>query len=756
LKGLLQKAETVLKKQTPVAVTSGKSIISNDEQQEIVKEIDRITGHNRINVTPELFKITALKNGILFPILFNLAAVVILAGGIFATKIYFEIKDKEKFLASVEQQSAEGNLIKEIKKETEQKLAEKENEIQGIQANMQKIESERLSLEQNMNSKISERQTQLEAEMEAALAAEREKLLAQGISTEKVDEQIAAMKLEQSSIFDRELQNFREEAELQKIELESNLNQLQNEYNNKLVSVNEERARIETEAQNREAALTAQLEARTKELESEKTEAQLEIQRLTNERAQESLVENQIIVFYKSVEDQIKDGDMDNASVELKKLQNYLYDDSVINRTGISKRREIDLFVIDSLSKLIEASKIDPREEQDTMSLLDAAESLKEIQQIVKNADQQLAVGNMEMADIMYRNALEKIPEIKRSHNFFLDAIESELELGYEQLSDIQSRFDQLQKENSDRRAGVSSLIAAADRTYDSGNYRDAITTYKKAFEATGYENLDLAANKMLTSGNTLAVAPFKETVKKVTGDLNDLKDEQRTLESELDRFNQQLHGSEGNLTTLNEKLVTNQTELASLNDILESERTKVLSLNSDLEKQNNDISTYQQRIDEMQQELAKEREKVTSDQEDSKLIDREIAELTTLKSQLNRLNKSYTEFEMMAENLDDNIQGDAQTIESLYDFFEEDSVEDVMPGISEYLRSFSNVYINAGQEIGLYEAVSLLYDLNNLDNNSEKRQLLKDQKESYQDNEAMTEMINQIELSIGRGAENE
>ncbi|MDA3811362.1 MAG: hypothetical protein PF518_13645 [Spirochaetaceae bacterium] len=756
MKGLLQKAETVLKKQTPVAVTSGKSIISNDEQQEIVKEIDRITGHNRINVTPELFKITALKNGILFPILFNLAAVVILAGGIFATKIYFEIKDKEKFLASVEQQSAEGNLIKEIKKETEQKLAEKENEIQGIQANMQKIESERLSLEQNMNSKISERQTQLEAEMEAALAAEREKLLAQGISTEKVDEQIAAMKLEQSSIFDRELQNFREEAELQKIELESNLNQLQNEYNNKLVSVNEERARIETEAQNREAALTAQLEARTKELESEKTEAQLEIQRLTNERAQESLVENQIIGFYKSVEDQIKDGDMDNASVELKKLQNYLYDDSVINRTGISKRREIDLFVIDSLSKLIEASKIDPREEQDTMSLLDAAESLKEIQQIVKNADQQLAVGNMEMADIMYRNALEKIPEIKRSHNFFLDAIESELELGYEQLSDIQSRFDQLQKENSDRRAGVSSLIAAADRTYDSGNYRDAITTYKKAFEATGYENLDLAANKMLTSGNTLAVAPFKETVKKVTGDLNDLKDEQRTLESELDRFNQQLHGSEGNLTTLNEKLVTNQTELASLNDILESERTKVLSLNSDLEKQNNDISTYQQRIDEMQQELAKEREKVTSDQEDSKLIDREIAELTTLKSQLNRLNKSYTEFEMMAENLDDNIQGDAQTIESLYDFFEEDSVEDVMPGISEYLRSFSNVYINAGQEIGLYEAVSLLYDLNNLDNNSEKRQLLKDQKESYQDNEAMTEMINQIELSIGRGAENE
>ena len=756
MKGLLRAAEQVRKEPLPVVTPQSDSIISSEEQQDILKQIDKISGQSRIKVTPDLFKFTAMKKGILFPLMVNIVAISILGGGIFATKYYFDVKDQEMILASSEQQSAEGNLIKEIQKEAEQKLAEKETEILDIQANMQKIESERQALEMDMNSKISEREAQLQSEMEATLAAEREKLKSQGMSVSQIDQQIARLELEQSSVFEEELANFREEAELEKIELESSLNQLQNEYNSKLVSVNEERDRIESEAQNREAELTARMEAKTRELETEKTEAQQEIQRLTEEKEQESLVENQIIGFYKTVEDQIKEGELNRASVELKNLENYLYDESVINLTGITKRREVDLFVIDSLSKLIEATKINPQEELDAMSLIDAAERLKEIQQIVQNADQQLAVGNDEMADLMYRNALEKIPEINRSHRFFLDTMESELEIGYEQLLEIESRFDRLQKENRDRKSGVSSLLSDADRTYDSGNYREAIAAYKKAFEATGYDNLDIAATKMLTSGNSLAVAPFKETINEMTDDITSLEGEQKLLEQEISAFNMQVQGSEGDLNALNEQLNTNKTELASMNDKLESEKTQVVSLKDKLEKQTDKISTYEQRIEEMKQELESEKATVTSDQEESKLIDREIAQLTTLKAQLNRLNKSYSDFELMAENLEDNIQGDAQTIEALYDFFEEDSVEDVMPGIGEYLRSFSSVYITAGQEIGLYEAVSLLYDLNSLNNNREKQQLLKMQKEYYSDNEAMTEMISQIEQSIGQGENNE
>ena len=757
MKGLLIKAETIRTvEQAPVVKSD--SIISSEEQTEIITEIDRLTGQSRINVTPDLFKIKALKNGVIFPLLVNIVAIAILGGGIFATKYYFEIKDQEMVLATAEQQSAEGNLIKEIKKETDKKLAEKENEILGIQASMEQIESERLSLEQDMNSKISERETQLQIDMEAALAAEREKLQAQGISTDKIEEQIATLKLEQNSIFEQELESFREEAELEKIQLEDSLNQLQNEYNSKLFDVNEERARIEEEAQSREAELTERMETRTRELESEKTEAQLEIQRLTDQQDQENLVENQIIGFYKTIEDQIKEGELDNASLELNNLENYLYDESVINLTGITKRREIDLFVIDSLSKLIEASRIDPQEELDTMSLIDAAERLKEIQQIVSNADQQLAVGNDEMADLMYRNALEKIPEINKSHKYFINAMESELEIGYEQLSDIQNRFDQLQQDNLDRRVGVSNLLAAADRTFESGNYSDALESYRKAIEATGFENIDSAAENMLQSGNTLAIAPFKEKLSGMTDELATRTEELATFEEyrensklEMQSLENDLAYKDSEILSYSEKLTTNETELASYNDKLESEKTQVLSLKDQIDTQSEQIGTYEQRIEEMRVELENEKSKVSISEQDSQMIDREIAELTTLTSQLNRLNRSYTDFELMADKLENNIQGDAETVEALYSFFEEDAVEDIFPGIDEYLRSFSNVYITAGTEIGLYEGVSLLYDLNTMETNQEKIRLLRTKRDQYADNNAMIEMINQIEKAYGR-----
>ncbi|MBN2657749.1 MAG: hypothetical protein JXR86_11870, partial [Spirochaetales bacterium] len=732
--------------------------------------------------------------------------------GIFATKYYFERRDEQMLQASAEQQSAEGNLIKEIKKETEQRLAEKESEIRSIQENMKQIESERLSLEANMNSKISEREAQLQAEMEAVLAAEREKLQSRGMSVQQIDEQIEKLKMEQNNIFDQELAKYREEAQLEKIELEESLDQLQNEYNSKLSSINEERTRIEAEAKSREEELTARMEARTRELETERTEAQQELQALTEMKEQETLVENQIIGFYKNIENLMKVGKMDLASVELRNLQNYLYDDSVIGLDGIKKRREIDIFVIDSLSKLIEATKTNPQEELDTMSLIDAADRLKEIRQTVGNADQQMAVGNREMAELMYRNALEKIPEINRSHRFFLDAMEEELESGYAQLDEIQTRFDRLQEEKAAREKEVVDLLARADGVYKAGNYSQALETYKNAIEATGFDNMNVAAERLVSSGSALSVAPFKEKVAALTSQVENLNQEKAGLQdklagsdekisrlnsaitlkdteisglndqlltlnedleskdAQLSQFNRQLEGRSGDLATLNEELDTSLSEITSLTGELDSSKSEITSLSGELETSLTEISslndklaaeqtqvltlkekitTYEERIEDMRRQLEEEKSRVTTNQEDSRLIDKEMAELTTLKTQLNRLNRSYTDFELIAGNLERNLQGDASTIEALYDFFDEDAVEDVMPGIGEYLRSFSSVYINAGQEIGLYEAVSLLYDLNGISSISGRIRFLNDKKSEYSGNEAMIEIITQLQQSL-------
>ena len=329
----------------------------------------------------------------------------------------------------------------------------------------------------------------------------------------------------------------------------------------------------------------------------------------------------------------------------------------------------------------------------------------------------------------------------------------------------IQNKFDKLQEENQSRQDGVSSLINEADKTYEAGNFSEALEAYKKVFEATGIDDLDVAAGKMVQSGSNLAIAPFKETINGMTDELSTLQEERENYllnleamdrelslkDEDINKFNELLNSSEGDLSAINEKLASNEVELSDMTNQLEIEKNQVITLKSVLEDQTEEIATFDQRIEEMRLELESQRGQSTIDQKESQLIDREVAELTTLKAQLNRLNKSYTDFELMADNLEDNIQGDAATINALYEFFEEDPVEDVMPGISEYLRSFSNVYITAGTEIGLYEAVSLLYDLNSQNSNQDKVRLLRSKKVEYQNNDAMLEMIDQIEKAYRR-----
>ncbi|MBN2658298.1 MAG: hypothetical protein JXR86_14655, partial [Spirochaetales bacterium] len=66
MKSLLQAAESYREeKLPPVPAPRGDNIISAEEQQDIMQEIDRLSGQSRIKVTPDLFRITALKNGIL-------------------------------------------------------------------------------------------------------------------------------------------------------------------------------------------------------------------------------------------------------------------------------------------------------------------------------------------------------------------------------------------------------------------------------------------------------------------------------------------------------------------------------------------------------------------------------------------------------------------------------------------------------------------------------------------------------------------
>ncbi|MDR2467563.1 MAG: hypothetical protein LBD22_01220 [Spirochaetaceae bacterium] len=93
-----------------IDTTSG---ISAEEQREIIANIDAIAGATSIAAVPR--KIAARKRGVLFPLIINCAALVLLAGGVFLLWRFFKEDDTVIRMTGSSLDSAEGRLIEEIR-----------------------------------------------------------------------------------------------------------------------------------------------------------------------------------------------------------------------------------------------------------------------------------------------------------------------------------------------------------------------------------------------------------------------------------------------------------------------------------------------------------------------------------------------------------------------------------------------------------------------------------------------------------------
>nr|AGS54227.1 hypothetical protein [uncultured bacterium contig00113] len=185
--------------------------ISVDEQREILSKINRIAEKNRRSLSEGMTAgetiINAKKTGALFPLLFNFAAVFILVGGAFFLFSFNAKMDVQIREGSGGYTTADRALIGEIRKETAEKIAAKENEIAAILSRLNNIGEELDSL-YSSNQVLSQEQ----------LAAE-ERLLS-----------------------------------------------LQKNYRAELASSEEARARILEDSRSREAKMRSQLDTKTREL----------------------------------------------------------------------------------------------------------------------------------------------------------------------------------------------------------------------------------------------------------------------------------------------------------------------------------------------------------------------------------------------------------------------------------------------------------------------------------------------------------
>ncbi|MDR1059255.1 MAG: hypothetical protein LBL43_06865 [Treponema sp.] len=306
------------------------SEIGVEEQREILAGIESLTGHPMEETFGER-KIKARKNGILFPLLVNGGAVILLAAGFFILSFFHAQDDMDIRETAAALGITERKLIQEIRKETALRISQKEDEINGMMSRLAEVDAEYQELQASM---------------------EREDAL----NTRQNQENLAR------------LQN------------------LQEDYRNTLSGLRTERAQMVEESRTREAALRAQMEEKVAALTSEveATEAGLaasleELRSLQYNQDRVLMAENQMEGFYSTIQNSIRGGKFDEAEAAVRGAGEFLLAPSLQGIPAWETRKKAHRAALGSLETLLAAAAPGARpaaEAEEARALEEAADAV--------------------------------------------------------------------------------------------------------------------------------------------------------------------------------------------------------------------------------------------------------------------------------------------------------------------------------------------------------------------------------------------
>ena len=616
-------------------VLDEQSGISKEDQQEILEEIERVSEESRISVTPETMAIKAAKRGFVFPLLVNIFFILLLAGGGFTLYYFFQRGETVLMEEGSAIASAEGKLIEELKKESEAALQTKNRQINQIQSQLEDIDKQRLELQTNMDEKIATREAELRSTLDAELDAERERLRQQGISEEDIASRLNALETEKAAVFQQELDSFKRQAEEDRLQDEENLKALQDEYQQNLTQAEADRKRVREEAAAREAELRSQLDARTEELEQATLEAKAELNQLAAQAEKQTLAAGQLTGFYSRVKEDIQGGDFDGALESLDAIKEYLDDPSVATLPNMLQRRDIELFVVGSISSLVKGEM--QKTEVDTTSLIASADLLNNMKNRVIEGDELFLQGDIAAAEARYREALNLMPEINKAHSYFLARGDDAEQVRRQSLRDFLGRAEAAfgrgdytaaldnytkalaylpedaatvekmisQVRRSGYEMGIAELrrqdtshaagpLAAAEGLYNQQNYNGAILGY-----------IDLIAGYPNSSQVAAAVEGVNKSVE--------------ALEKEAE--------ARGTLATEGTAATALQDDIAELEKTLEEKNSEIKELQARLDAQSGDSSALEQSLEEKNQEIAALKAEIEKAKSDAGELQEELEE---------------------------------------------------------------------------------------------------------------------------------
>ena len=282
-----------------VVVFDSSSGISLEEQQEILDGINAMTAKNTL--ATQLPEAKAKKKGILFPVLVNVAAVLLLASGFFALSRFHFHEEQNIRQASATLGITERALIQEIRQETSRLVLEKESEINNVLLLLSAAIDEQMFLQDSF-----------------------------GVLTTAQQQRV------------------------------SDLVRIQEQYRSILSGLQDERVRLIEDSHAREIFIRSQAEQQARELAAgnEQQQAHLaaameDLRRLSAEQDLAARAESQMSAFYLLANGHIGDGRFDQASATLAAMREFLNAPSLAGNRTAQVMRPAHLAAISALEEAV-------------------------------------------------------------------------------------------------------------------------------------------------------------------------------------------------------------------------------------------------------------------------------------------------------------------------------------------------------------------------------------------------------------------
>ncbi len=206
-------------------------IISDDEREEILREIERSVHVARASLEPA--KKTG-GSGALLPIAVNAGALLLVALAVLFVPSLYDIDEKRLVSGSGPNSAAASELFRALRREADEEIQEREETIESLQYQYFQVRSERESLQRDFEQRLSARAGALESELRAALETERLRLSASGVAEAAADARLRELETRLQAQRQSELAAFSARLQAETAEKDRSLAEAQARYNDEL------------------------------------------------------------------------------------------------------------------------------------------------------------------------------------------------------------------------------------------------------------------------------------------------------------------------------------------------------------------------------------------------------------------------------------------------------------------------------------------------------------------------------------------